>query len=86
MTVTPAIFALAVVLAAASDWELVVEGVPERICAKSAAVCETARAAIRDDKWSLGVPADARTECRPAPDCFSYESETIAGFNREPRR
>lgn len=76
-----AAFAVGFVLIGASDFELVVEGVPGPICAKSAAVCEAARRAIRDDKWSLGVPADTPSRCTPHPDCFSFESNFIAGYN-----
>lgn len=82
----PIALAIGFVLAAATDWELVVDGVHGPICAKSELVCEAARRAIRNNWWPLGVPADVTTYCRPAPGCFSYESETIAGFNQEPRR
>jgi len=77
-----AAFALGVVLVASQDWMLVVEGVPEPICAKSSEVCEAARRAIRAGWWPIGgVPADAATACRPSPNCFSYESDFIAGHN-----
>jgi hypothetical protein len=77
-----AALALGFVLIASSDFELRVVGVPETICAKSAEVCETARAAIRAGWWNLGVRPDAATECRPAPGCFSPESDEIAGRRR----
>ena len=86
MTVPPAIFAIAVVLAAASDWELRVEGLDGPICAKSREVCETARDAIRSGRWALGVPRDVATGCVPHANCFSPESECIASYNCGPRR
>jgi hypothetical protein len=79
--------ALAIVLAAgmvavgAADFELVVPGVPRPICAKSQAVCETARRAITRGWWDVGVPAATPTECRPHPQCFPYDSNFIEGFN-----
>ena len=76
-----AALALGFVLVAASDWQLVVEGIPEPICAKSREVCETARAAIRDGKWEMGISRDVATACAPAPGCFSPASECIAGYN-----
>jgi hypothetical protein len=51
------------------------------------AVCELARAAIRDGRWRLvDVPADAATLCRPEPGCFSPASEVIRGYNDGVRR
>ncbi len=73
--------AIAFVVVGAADFELVVANVAGPICAKSAAVCETARNAIRVGYWDVGVPRDAPTMCRPHPDCFSYESNFIDGFN-----
>lgn len=72
-----------VVLAAASDWELRTdEAAPyDRACAKSQETCELARtAAIRG--WLQGVRPGAVMACVPHPGCFSYESETIEGYNR----
>ena len=77
----PPLLALGFVLIGASDWELRVEGIPEPICAKSQDVCEAARRAIRAGWWDVGVPADAATSCTPHPECFSFESNFIAGFN-----
>ena len=77
----PVALAVGFVLIAASDFELVVPNIPGPICAKSEAVCETARRAIRAGWWDIGVPADATTACVPHPGCFPYESNFIAGFN-----
>jgi len=77
----PIILAGGVVLIGVGDFELKVDGIPEPICAKSAAVCETARNAIRLGLWDLGLRPDVATECRPAPGCFSFESDFIAGYN-----
>jgi hypothetical protein len=79
-----ALLAAGFLLVAASDWELRVEGIPEPICAKSAAVCETARDAIRSGRWDLGLRPDVATECRPRVDCFSSRSECIRNFNCRP--
>lgn len=76
-----ALLAVAFVAVGAADFELVVEGVHGPICAKSEAVCETARRAIRSGLWGVGVPPDATTACVPHPNCFSFESNFIARFN-----
>ena len=80
-----AAFAAVVVLIAASDWALVAPSRPELppICAKSEIVCETAVAAIRDRRWPI---EPGYVECRPAPGCFSAESECIASYNCGNRR
>ena len=82
MTVPPAIFALALVLAATSDWELVAPSDPSlpRICAKSEATCAAAVDAIQADppRWPI---ERAYVLCRPAPGCFSPASECIAAYN-----
>lgn len=79
-----AVLAIGFVLAGATDWELVVPSLPAAdapICAKSEAVCETARDAIRSGRLDLGVRPDVTTACVPHVDCFSYESDFIAGYN-----
>ena len=72
--------AFGMALAAASDWALVAPAHPELppICAKSQATCEAAARAIREGVigWE-----PVYTTCRPAPGCFSPESECIAGYN-----
>ena len=81
MVIPTPIFAAVVVLVASTDWALRVDGVPDPICAKSEAVCETARRAIRHGRWPLDLPADVPTACVPSPGCFSPQSEVIRGFN-----
>jgi hypothetical protein len=77
----PALFAVAVVLAGAADWELVVNPpAPEPICAKSEATCEAAVRAVRE----FGLFADlgiVEMRCLPHPGCFPQESNFIRGFN-----
>lgn len=70
------------VLVAASDWELVAPADPSLppICAKSQATCEAAVSAIQAEPPRLPWER-AYAACRPAPGCFSFESEHIAGFN-----
>lgn len=71
--------------AGSSDFELITP-LSERICAKSHATCEAARAAVAKG-WFLGeLPRDAVTECRPAPNCFTERSGCIEGYNCEARR
>lgn len=71
---------LGVVLAAATDYELVAPAQPELppICAKSEAVCWLAVEAIRDRRWPI---EPGYVLCRPRPGCFSAESECIDGYN-----
>lgn len=75
-----AAFAVGVVLIAASDWQLVAPARPELppICATSEATCRLAVEAIRDGRWPI---EPGYVLCRPAPGCFSPESECIAGLN-----
>lgn len=78
--IVPPLLALGFVLIAASDWQLVAPSDPSLppICAKSEATCEAAVAAIHAEppRWPI---EPAYTTCRPAPFCFSTESELIAG-------
>jgi hypothetical protein len=81
-----ALLAAGFALVAASDWELVAPADPSLppICAKSETTCLAAVAAIHAEPPRLPWEP-AYVSCRPSPGCFSYESETIAGFNREAR-
>jgi hypothetical protein len=80
-----AAFALGVLLISAGDWQLVAPAQPDLppICAKSEITCETAAAAIRDRRWPI---EPGYVLCRPAPGCFSPESEVIRGYNDGGRR
>ena len=76
-----ALLAVGFVLVAATDFELRVDSIPDRICVKSREVCETARDAIRSGRWSLGISPNVATSCMPAPGCFSDQSEQILNLN-----
>ena len=79
--------AAAFVLAGATDWGLVISETGPTdsvICAKTQESCELAREAIRKgwlNRGGDGIPRDTTTVCRPTPECFSEESNCIAGFN-----
>ncbi len=69
-------------LAAAGDYELVtIPPAEQPICAKSLVTCETAIKAVRDHGLfaDMGITA---MWCVPRPTCFTYESNTIKGYNR----
>ena len=77
--------AFGMTLAAASDWALVAPAQPELppICAKSETVCRLAVEAIATRRWPI---EPGYVECRPAPGCFSPESEVIRGYNDRGQR
>lgn len=83
VTLHPVIFALGVVLAASSDWELVVDGGPQHAWAKDRQVCEEAILAI-ERGWAFPDWRGTALRCEPRPGCFSRCSETIVGFNAPP--
>ena len=75
--------AVILLLAQAGDYALIVRqyGTDTLICAKSRETCEAARKAIANGYWPI-APKDTITSCTPSPQCFSYDSNTIKGFNR----
>jgi len=65
--------------AGSGDYALILDNQPP-ICAKSEANCETAREAIRTQRWPIARP-NAATSRIPMPGCFSAESLVIRGYN-----
>lgn len=80
----PALLAIAAVLAASSDFDLVARDaggrVVEHVCAKSQASCELAADAVHEGRWAPELRAlDLR--CEPHPDCFEPRSLCIETYN-----
>lgn len=64
------------------DYELIIIGNSETICVKSLRMCKTAQGAISLGLYKIALP-DTVTHCLPHPGCFSSDSNTIKGFNRD---
>lgn len=69
ITLHPALFATVVVLAASTDFALIVLDHPP-ICAKSRETCEAARRAIASGWLFKELRPDVPTRCEPRPGCF----------------
>lgn len=71
---------LAAAVAGQGDYQLVVPSTGEMMCAKSQETCILAKEAIFKG-WLLEIPRGTRARCDPHPQCFSEQSNCIAGFN-----
>ena len=75
-------YAAALILVATSGDYALVLSTGEEVCAKSADTCQAAIRAIERGWWPI-LPPGSGIRCEPRPQgCFSYESNTIRGFNR----